>query len=168
MPGNEIFKDGFDGAVGWELNPDEGLTLKTGLELGSAMRDADFYQPLKLRLQYPNLTFRGSTKISVGKDAAGKALEHDAFVLEAPRSGSPRRFYFDAKTGLLLRTEEWNANGKLTEAAEYDDYRAIDGVKVPFVTCLIEDVKFTIKLSEVKHNVPVDDAVFVRPTAAKP
>jgi outer membrane lipoprotein-sorting protein len=168
MPGNEIFKDGFDGTVGWELNPDDGLTLKTGLEEGSAMRDADFQQPLKLRLQYPNLTFKGSAKISIGKAAGGEGVEHEAFVLEAPRSGSPRRFYFDSKSGLLLRTEEWNASGKITEAVEYDDYRAADGVKVPFLTYQIEDVKFTIKFSEVKHNVPIDDAVFVRPAAAKP
>jgi CubicO group peptidase (beta-lactamase class C family) len=168
MPGNEIFKDGFDGAVGWELNPDDGLTLKTGLDEGSAMRDGDFYQALKLRSQYPNLIFKGNAKISIGKDTAGKAVEHDAFVLEAPRAGSPRRFYFDSQTGLLLRTEEWNANGKMTEAVEYDDYRALDGVKVPFLTYQIEDVKFTIKFSEVKHNVPIDDAVFVKPIAAKP
>jgi CubicO group peptidase (beta-lactamase class C family) len=168
MPGNEMFKDGFDGTVGWELNPDDGLTLKTGLDEGSAMRDADFYQPVKLRLQYPNLTFKGSAKISTGRDATGKPVEHDALVLEAPRSGSPRRFFFDAKTGLLLRTEEWNASGKMTEATEYDDYRAADGVKVPFLTLHIEDVIFTIKFSEVRHNVPIDDAVFVRPAAAKP
>jgi len=168
MPGNEIFKDGFDGVVGWELNPDDGLTLKTGLDEGSAMRDGDLYQPLKLRLQYPNLTFKGSAKISIGKDTAGKPVEHDTLVLEAPRSGSPRRFYFDAHTGLLLRTEEWNANGKMTEAVEYDDYRTLDGVKVPFLTYQIEDVTFTIKFSEVKHNVPIDDAVFARPAAAKP
>jgi CubicO group peptidase (beta-lactamase class C family) len=168
MPGNEIFEDGFDGNVGWELNPDDGVTVKAGLEAGSAMRDADFYQPLKLRLQYPNLIFKGSAKVSIGKDAGGKVTEHEAFVLEAPRAGAPRRFYFDSQSGLLLRTEEWGAGGKMTEAVEYDDYRQLDGVKVPFLMYQIEDVKFTIKFSEVKHNVPIDDAVFVKPAAPKP
>src|SRR5437773_6500484 len=51
-------------------------------------------------------------------------------LLEASRNGSPRRFYFDTVTGLLLRTEEWNAAGKITEAFEYQDYRDVDGVKV--------------------------------------
>ena len=163
MPGQETFKDGFDGRVGWEQNPDDGITDKTGLELGSAMRDADFYQPLKLRLQYPNLIFKGTGKVSLGKGGTGKVEEREALVLEAPRNGSPRRFYFDNVTGLLVRTEEWNAAGKMTEAVEYQDYREIDGVKVPFTIHIVQDAHFTIKLTEVKHNLPVDDAIFVKP-----
>ncbi|HBB98160.1 MAG TPA: hypothetical protein DC054_22475 [Blastocatellia bacterium] len=163
MPGQETFKDGFDGKVGWEQNPDDGITDKTGLEAGSAMRDADFYQPLKLRLQYPNLTFKGTAKISLGKGGVGKVEERDAFVLEAPRAGSPRRFYFDSVTGLLLRTEEWDAAGKMGEADEYQDYREVDGVKVPFTIHIIQDAHFTIKLTEVKHNVTIDDTIFVKP-----
>jgi len=163
MPGNQVFKDGFDGSVGWELNPDDGLKLKTGLEEGSAVRDADFYQPLKLRLQYPNLTFKGSAKLLVGKGGSARTSEHEALVLEAPRNGSPRRFYFDSRSGLLLRTEDWNARGKMTEAAEYDDYREVDRIKVPFTVHHIEDVHFTIKFTEVKQNVVVDDAIFVKP-----
>lgn len=163
MPGQELFEDGFDGRVAWELNPDDGVTEKTGLELGSATRDADFYQPLKLRLQYPNLTFKGTAKIPVGKDAGGKSAERETLVLEAPRNGSPRRFFFDSVTGLLLRVEDWNAAGKMIEAVQYGDYRGVDGVKVPFAIYHIEDVLFTIKLTEVKHNVPVDDSVFVKP-----
>jgi CubicO group peptidase (beta-lactamase class C family) len=163
MPGQETFKDGFDGTVGWEQNPDDGITEKTGLELGSAMRDADFYQPLKLRLQYPNLVFKGPGKVAVGKGGGGKVAEHDAVVLEAPRNGRPRLFYFDSRTGLLLRTEEHDATGKITEAVEYDDYREVDGVKVPFIIYIIQDAHFTIKLTEVKHNVAIDDTVFAKP-----
>lgn len=163
MPGQETFKDGFDGKVGWEQNPDDGITDKTGLEAGSAMRDADFYQPLKLRLQYPNLTFKGTAKVSVGKGGAGKVEERDAFVLEAPRAGSPRRLFFDSVTGLLLRTEEWDTAGKMGEADEYQDYREVDGVKVAFTIHIIQDAHFTIKLTEVKHNVPIEDSVFVKP-----
>jgi len=163
MPGQETFKNGFDGKVGWEQNPDDGITDKAGLEAGSAMRDADFYQPLKLRLQYPNLIFKGTAKVSLGKGGTGKVEERYAFVLEAPRAGSPRRFYFDSVTGLLLRTEEWETAGKMTEADEYQDYREVDGVKVPFTIHIIQDAHFTIKLTEVKHNVPVEDSIFVKP-----
>ena len=163
MPGQETFKDGFDGRVGWEQNPDDGITDKTGLEGGSAIRDADFYQPLKLRVQYPNLIFKGTGKLSLGKGGSGKVEERDTLLLEAPRNGSPRRFYFDTANGLLLRTEEWNAAGKMTEAVEYQDYREVDGVKVAFTFHIIQDMHFTIKFTEVKHNVPIDDAIFVKP-----
>ena len=99
----------------------------------------------------------------MGKGGSAKVEERDALVLEAPRNGSPRRFYFDANNGFLLRTEDWNANGKMIEAVEYQDYRVIDGVQEPFVIHHIEDVHVTIKLTEVKHNVQIDDAVFVKP-----
>lgn len=66
-------------------------------------------------------------------------------------------------TGLLLRTEELDATGKITGAVEYWDYREVDGVKVPFVIYQVQDVHVTIKLTEVKHNVPIDDTVFVKP-----
>ena len=162
MPGQQTLGDGYDGRVGWEQN-DEGVEDKTGLELGSFARDSDFYQPLKLRTQYPNLSFKGETKLSLGKGSGGKIEEHDALVLEAPRAGSPRRFFFDTTTGLLLRTEDWNAAGKMDEATEYQDYRAVDGVKVPFIIKQLENVVVTIKLTEVKHNVPVDDSIFAKP-----
>ena len=84
-------------------------------------------------------------------------------VLEAPRAGSPRRFYFDSVNGLLLRTEEWDAAGRMTEAVEYQDYREVDGVKVAFTFHIIQDLHFTIKFTEVKHNVPIDDTIFVKP-----
>ena len=58
VPGQTTLKEGFDGTVGWQEDPDDGVVDKTGLELGSAMRDADFYQPLKLRAQYPNLVLQ--------------------------------------------------------------------------------------------------------------
>lgn len=116
-----------------------------------------------MRLQYPNLTFKGTAKIPVGKDAGGKSAERETLILEAPRNGSPRRFYFDSANGLLLRVEDWNAAGKMIEAVQYGDYREADGVKVPFTIYQIEDVLFTIKLTQVKQNVPVDDSVFVKP-----
>ncbi len=101
--------------------------------------------------------------MSLGKGGSGKTEEREALVLEAPRNGSPRRFYFDLSNGLLLRTEEWNATGKMTEAVEYQDYREVDGVKVTFTFHIIQDMHFTIKFTEVKHNVPIDDAIFVKP-----
>jgi hypothetical protein len=162
MPGQQTLGDGYDGHVGWEQNED-GVEEKTGLEAGSFARDSDFYQPLKLRAQYPNLTFKGETKLTLGKGSSGKVEEHDALVLEAPRAGSPRRFFFDSTTGLLLRTEDWNAAGTMDEATEYQDYRTVDGVRVAFIINQIEGTVFTFKVTEVKHNVAIDDSVFVKP-----
>ena len=163
VPGQTTLKEGFDGTVGWQQDPDDGVVDKTGLEEGSAMRDADFYQPLKLRAQYPSLFFKGSAKQALLKANGQKGPERDVIVLEAPRNGFPRRFYFDASTGLLVRSEERNRSDTVTSATEYDDYREIDGSKIPFVLHFLDDAQFLIKLTEVKQNVTIDDTVFVKP-----
>lgn len=163
VPGQTTLKEGFDGAVGWQEDPDEGVVNKSGLELGSAIRDADFYQPLKLRTQYPNLALKGTTKLSLFKANGEKGEARDLVVLEAPRNGQPRLFYFDARTGLLLRTEERNQANEITSSTEYDDYREVDGIKIPFLIHHIDDAHFVIKLAEVKQNVDIDDAAFVKP-----
>jgi hypothetical protein len=127
------------------------------------MRDADFYQPLRLRQQYPNLAYKGSVKIALSKPDGGKGEPRDLFALEAPRNGRPRIFYFDPRDGLLMRSEEQNAKGEISSAEEYDDYREVDGVKIPFVIHHLENFHIIIKLTEVKQNVPIEDAVFAKP-----
>jgi hypothetical protein len=45
-----------------------------------------------------------------------------------------------------------------------DDYREVDGVKVPFrVRFAFESFDFTIKINELQHNVSIDDAIFKKP-----
>ena len=139
------------------------MVEKTGIELGTAIRDADFYQPLKLRTQYPNLVFKGTAKVALFKPNGEQNESRDMMVLEAPRNGQPRLFYFDAKSGLLLRTEERDQTNKVVSASEYDDYREVDGIKIPFVIHQVYDAHFVIKLAEVKQNVVIDDSVFVKP-----
>ena len=55
------------------------------------------------------------------------------------------------------------SRGKDERGPEYQDYRTVDGVKVPFIINQLEGTVFTIRLTEVKHNVAIDDAVFVKP-----
>jgi CubicO group peptidase (beta-lactamase class C family) len=163
VPGQTTLKEGFDGTVGWQQDPDDGVVDKAGLELGSAMRDADFYQPLKLRAQYPNLFFKGQVRVALFKANGERGLVYELSALQAPRNNYPRIFYFDPTTGLLLRIEERNAANQVISATELDDYREVDGVKVPFVIHHVDDAHFLIKLTEVKQNVTIDDAIFVKP-----
>jgi hypothetical protein len=46
-----------------------------------------------------------------------------------------------------------------------DDYREVDGVKIAFQSRQKTSVAdFVIKLTEVKHNVAIDDAKFNKPS----
>jgi photosynthetic reaction center cytochrome c subunit len=49
---------------------------------------------------------------------------------------------------------------------DYADYRDVDGAKVPFRWTVARPAgRFTIQLSGVKQNVPVEDSRFVKPPA---
>ncbi|HSK71582.1 MAG TPA: serine hydrolase [Pyrinomonadaceae bacterium] len=144
-------KIGFNGAAAWS---EENGTVK---DLpGFSKREADFYLPFKLREIYPKIEFKGVEKIG----------SSEAYRLEAPRGGTPKRWYFDTENGSLLRTEVRNAEGKLMSSEDYEDYRAVDGVKIAFTTRRLEGgIEAIIKLTEVKQNVQIDDAKFDKPKA---
>jgi predicted aspartyl protease len=145
------YRRGFDGAVAWEKYSGSAA----GNLAAFAKRDAEFYLPLKFREIYPNVAFKGTAKLG----------ELDTYVLEAPRAGNPKHWYFDRQSGLLLRAETTNAAGKVLEFVEYGDYRTVDGVQEPFGIHLVDrdGTDFNIKLSEVKHNVLIADESFDKP-----
>jgi hypothetical protein len=145
--------------VGWEDNPQTGLRDITGSELAAMKRYADFYGAIKLKDLYPKMTLKGKESVN----------GRDAYVIEAtPPDGPPETMYFDADSGLLVRTqrEAEGPYGKATVDTTFDDYREVDGIKLPYVMRFsMGAFAFVIKLSEVKHNVPIDDAKFDKPVA---
>jgi photosynthetic reaction center cytochrome c subunit len=88
-------------------------------------------------------------------------------VLNAQRPNLPPvRLYFDPKTGLLVRMVRLanTAVGRNPTQIDYADYREVDGVKMPFRWTLSRpNGRFTIQLSEVKQNVPIEDSRFTKP-----
>jgi outer membrane lipoprotein-sorting protein len=92
----------------------------------------------------------------------------DVLVLNAqsPVNGIRQRLYFDASTGLLLRT--WTATDTLVGAVpgteDYSDYRDVDGVKIPFkVVDVNGEGTNTFTMSEIKANEDVPDSKFEKP-----
>lgn len=158
IPGVGTEAEGFNGTTAWVLEPDSGVVHdKSGLELATAKREAEFYEELKLKELYPRMTLKGVEKVRARM----------AYVIEAvPVAGSPERLYFDTLTGLLIRkdSEEEGDEGKRSIEEYYSDYRAVDGIKLPFTIHQVSSgMDFTVKLTEVKQNVPVDDAKFNKP-----
>jgi hypothetical protein len=141
---------GFNGTLAWQEEDGEVKDQPV-----FAKKDADFYLPIKLRELYPRIEFKGKEKL-------GNA---EVYRLEAPRNGNPKRWYFDSKTGLLLRTEVRNPEGKLLRSEDYEDYRVVDGIKIAFTRreAHQEGLEIVIEFSQVKHNVPLDDARFEKP-----
>jgi zinc protease len=151
--------EGYDGKTAWARDPTSGLREKGGVELATARLDAEFHKELKLRELYPKMELKGREKVG----------EREAYVvLATPPEGSAEKWYFDAESGLLVRSdvEREGPQGKLPFEIYLEDYREVDGVKMPFTSRMVNpSVSITIRLEEVKHNVAVDEAKFAKPRA---
>ena len=159
VAGFGVVQEGFDGKAGWAVDPQNGARDKTGAELASAKLDAEFLKPVKIKQLYPKIVVKGKDKVG----------EKEVYVLEAtPVESSVETWYFDTQTGLILRQdmEREGPQGKQAVQSFLDDYRDVDGIKIPFKLRQVTSA-FTIdiKIEEVKHNVPIDDAKFNKPAA---
>jgi hypothetical protein len=87
-------------------------------------------------------------------------------LLQGSNTGQlPVNFYFD-DSGLLVRVVRWNrtAVGIVPTQIDYDDYRDVAGMRMPFRTIMTwTNGQNTILLNEMRPNVPIDAARFGRP-----
>jgi len=151
----------FDGHEGWLGVPGRPVREMHGPDIDAASIDADMHLPAHLKEMFSKVEVHGKERVG----------EHDAYEVIGQRDGkTPIQLYFDEQTGLLLRLVRFGetALGRLPTQIDYADYRAAGGVKIPYRWTLARPTgRFTIQISEVKENVPVDDAKFVKPAAAE-
>jgi hypothetical protein len=160
--GMGVIRDGTDGVNSWEDSPQNagGIRDKTGVELADAKRSATFNVELKMKSLYKTMAVTGRERVG----------SRDAYVvLATPAEGSPSRMFFDVENGLMVRqsmTRE-TPQGPMDVDVYLEDVREVEGIKQPFVVRQVTQ-QFTIvfRLSEIKYNVPLDDAMFKRPGMA--
>ena len=93
----------------------------------------------------------------------------EVIVLAAtPHGRPPMLWHFDAKTGLLRKLEFANPvageSGERLLGVYYDSYATVDGVKVPALFRQVyTSFTLTFRVTEVSHNVQIDDALFRNP-----
>jgi photosynthetic reaction center cytochrome c subunit len=157
-----VFRTGFNGTKGWARSSQgEGRDLNDEMQ-AQLKREALFYKETRLKELYSKMTVPGRTTIG----------EREAFIIEATPAGGgiPEKLYFDAQTGLLVRTytEAKTVVGQYPAQTDYEDYREVDGVKLPFtIRWSIPGRVWGRKITEVKQNVPLDDAQFDLPATGK-
>ena len=160
FPGRPANVVGFDGTIGWHGTP---LREDTGGELGLLKELAEFPPASKFAADH--------TKVQV--DAMEKIDGHDAYrVVGARPDGSAiDRLYFDAQSGLLLRTYTTMQSvlGAFPDEMNYDDYRDVNGVKVPFTVRVVSaEGNRTYKWAQADANAPVEDSKFTKPLPPPP
>lgn len=148
-----LIKEGFDGRTGWTLT-------SNGLDVDNtraAMIDADFYRETKLTELYARIKLVGKVKEGF----------RQVYLVEAvPKGGAAENLYFDVESGLLVRRDvtRTTTKGPVRTEVYFSDWRDVDGVKLPFkITQILRAMRFVITFEDVKQNVSIDDAVFLRP-----
>jgi hypothetical protein len=158
-----VIERAFNGSAGWEKSP-RGVRDMVDEEMIYLKRYPDLFKDIKLKDQFTRLTVSGKEKLD----------GRDVYVLRGTTLNNNReRLYFDTQTGLLVRrfTIMPTSIGNIPEQVDFEDYRDVDGMKMPFtirVSAIDPFYTSTRKLTEIKLNVPVDDARFNKPAGPVP
>jgi photosynthetic reaction center cytochrome c subunit len=151
----------FDGRNGWWAGPDAPAPIET-LTSGNL----DRYR-LEALVAFPASIKQAFARWKVGRTAID---DRPVQIVQGANPGLlPVNLYFDTKSGLLVRLVRWNDTpvGPVPTEINYDDYRDVAGVKMPFAWTVSQTyMQMMIKLSAIRPNVPVDGARFARPVPA--
>lgn len=151
--------EGYDGTTAWSQNPIQGSRDKSGAELLQSKKSNDFYRDIRFDKIYPKMTVTGIEKVG----------DKDAYVIKAEPVGlNPEILYFDVASGLLVRTDSEIVSPEGIQKAKsfYDEYKPYNGVMIPTkIRTVLPQVEVTMTVTEVKDNLPIDQAKFAKPKA---
>lgn len=159
FPGIVEVKKGFDGENQWVQTPFGTFSSAEGAtEMSQMERDAEIYRAGKIKNLYYDLKLENKVRLS----------GRDVYLIEGiPQKGPAEKLFFDTQSGLLVRWDMVRKvpnRGHVFVKVHLDDYRDVDGLKVPFkIRFAFESFDFTMQLDELKHNVSIDDAIFRKP-----
>lgn len=159
--GELVIDQRFDGASGYVLDSLQGNREIAGNQLEN-MRNSSFPHVF---MDYKE---RGTSAQLAGKETVG-GREAYVVVLD-PASGSSIRNFIDAETYLpikmVMQVDIPQLGQKVEQTTEFLEYKDLDGVKVPSRVKTSSSVQtIEIRLSDIRHNVKVDEALFKKPGA---
>jgi hypothetical protein len=151
--GSTIVEEGYDGTKGWKAGNKQAIWMKAD-EAEQLKREAELFSPENIKTIYPKMDFRFVDRID-GRDVN--------VVFAATAAGLRERLSFDVETGLLVRRSAATPTilGNFVYQVDYADYKAFGGVKIPTtIRYAVPNINWTRKISSVKTNVPIEDALF--------
>jgi len=153
----------FDGTSGGEVISFAPAETYSGQRLEDVKYENDFYGLLDWKKGLKSAEVSGTAKVG----------DEDAYVVVIrPEKASEFTVYISQKTFLPLKRTgvivSSTSSQKLPVSSVFSDYRAVDGVMIPFKTVAESPSMGSVVtyLKEVKHNVAIDDAKF-KPQAVK-
>jgi Aspartyl protease len=168
--GDAVEERGYDGKTGWSLGSDGILQLDSEDERIASREDAMLHWYFDVAKRGIETTLLTPRKL----DADGNVIELDGVLWRVDRRQPPKAMWFDRKTGMLREevVEDGEGDDTRTQTIIYDDYKAVDGVLVPFKIRVInragtreQTVEFVTQRA---NHEPVDTSKFAIPKLTKP
>lgn len=124
MPGMGAMTGGFDGQVGWSVNPMTGPQVQSGKELAQTRRMADMDGNLDLAKLFPTIE-------TVERSKSQNRPCHRVRMVSA--EADTAFACFDVETGLLstMESKQTSPSGEIAVVARFEDYRDFGGIKMP-------------------------------------
>ena len=159
--GSGEFTTTFDGKQGWTAGPATDRPVQvvdiTGGSIDGARLDGELFFPSRIKQVVTQLRTLIPTTIN----------DRDVLLVQGTMDGKyPVDLYFDAETYLLRRSLRYadTAVGFAPTQVDYEDYREVAGVKMPFKrTIYWLDGRAIVETSEIQPNVAVADSKFGKP-----
>ena len=147
------------GSTGWASRGDTVLRSLPADAVGRVQRVAARFAPLKVTEPVEALRVERVERIG-GRDTYAVSV--------AANAPATRMYFFDVLSGLLLRevTTTPMVLVPLQQQVDYEDYRSVDGVMLPFTVRTSDDAQYdtsTRTFTSITHDVPIDDVLFAVP-----
>src|SRR5437870_5353249 len=151
----------YDGRSGWMAAPMESKPSPVMALTGGNLEGADVDAAL---------SFPARIKQALGRWVVGPLTlidDREVRIVQGKKaSGSPIKLYFEEKSGLLVRLVRYSdsAVGRVPTQIDYEDYRDVSGIKIPFKwTSTWTDGRTVFELSSVQLNASIDATRFAKP-----
>ncbi|HAJ76741.1 MAG: hypothetical protein QGG54_11370 [Gammaproteobacteria bacterium] len=159
LPGLGSFESGYNGDVGWSVDPFQGSSVLEGDALVDLVQQSDYYLPLSLALS-PGQETEELTDLN-GAEAYKVKLTDDR--------GKNSYLYFAADSGLLVHSEVVVSSpaGEVPTTTYLDNYQDFGGYLQPTrITINSAGQEFSIEVDEVTFD-DVTDEQFVVPNVIR-
>ena len=155
---NATIRQVVNGDQGWAVTGPNVRTLSSAEALDAKRRGNELFAAVKVK-PLESMKVTGIQKVG----------EREAYVVENATDARTERYYFDTQTGLLLRKITLNKTMLMPfpEQVDFEDYREVDGVKMPFTIRYsgIDTYDSWVRtFTEIKRNVTVDEKLFAAPS----
>ncbi len=149
-----------NGDKGWIVNGTSVRNLPAATAVDTGRSFDELFTVIKVKPSQ-NMRLVGTRKVG----------ERDTYMIENVTDTKIERFYFDTQTGLLLRkmTLQKTMLMPFPEQVDFEDYRDVDGVKVPFTirySAIDTYDSWTRTFTEIERNALLSDSLFAAPSVS--